>query len=255
MPNNIKQDGDDVTIKLGDETVPAANAPDAQGVETTTPAETKTSEDVSSQQKLERDSEELERQLKAKSRNERQLGSVAAKATKLLAKQAASGDTDAIDAIKADPELKQYMSKKHPEQYEEIFSKEESVSQEDLQATIERNVERNIEKKTQSSVIESTIRNSGVKGQENFERAKRIAQNLLDSGEDIENATSTALLAVGVNKSSQPSVPGYSRRLDDSKIIKLTKQSVDRFGFGITPKDVERVASELPPEVLKNLAE
>lgn len=230
MPQNINDD-DIVIGDVTDETEPASTEPDVQaGQKPVAPNNLEASSDTTPS------AEELNAKLKAKAKNERQLGSVASKAMKSLVQRAVDGDTDAIKIVQDDPELISYVEKKFPEEID-LFKTEKKESKEDIKESIKRD----LRKESQMEKVKNKLSES-IKGKDNFDKALSLAETLLEKGESIENASRVAVLAVNGDSQKLPTIPRGVKSNVSSDAIILSKSKILK--MGLDPKLVEKQARE-----------
>ncbi len=190
----------------------------------------------------------LEQQLLAKSRSEANLGSFSKKATKIVVKSALDGDDEAIDTIKNDRRYGEYVKKNFSEEYNEIFDEEEKVPELNMDDVVS-NVKDSLREETQFDQISERIKNSGIKGIENYEKAMGYAKSLLKSGASIFAATDGAIASVKRNIPTQPALVGGNRNImpQQKSSVEITKEAYQMArDFGVSDSQIKNSMSKYP---------
>lgn len=243
MPKPFIKDNDTIVISKSDETDPAIK-PDDQIGDLTPSAEIKKSSEVSSSPahtiSANEDIEELKIKLQAKARNEKHLGNIAKTTAASLVNQAVSGDTDAINTIEDDPNLNDYIKKKFPEKYSDIFDKREEIP-EFNPIKFKKEIKEDLKRESQEEIIDQKLMKSGIKGKENYDKIKGFATSLIENGANIDEAVSGAL-ATSKSPATQPTVPNGVRNSMDTDDIVLSKSKILK--LGLDPKLVAKQAKE-----------
>lgn len=227
MPQNFTSDGN--------ETDTAALAPEYQQEDDTSFAENNEADasvsPPTSAEDTEEDAEALREKLKLKARNERQLGSTAAKVTRTLLDKALKGDVDSRNALE-DPELNSYVQKKFPNEHKTIFGEPQvDPAQRAYDMVME---------KQREDELRKTITARGIKGESDFNKIFETAKALKDFS--MENAVNAAITAVKGNlPSSQPRMGGgVSPSLADAG-VNMSNDAVDLAkNMGLSLDDIKK---------------
>ena len=228
MPQYFTNEGD----LEGDEIETLDESTDSQEEEDTSLASQNEESDSDSSPKNSTD-DEMDQKLKNTLRRERALGTVSARLTEKLLSRAESGDTEALEDIKDDPEIMRYINSRG-----KYKSRLESLESDDFRETDK--IRKVLREEEKTRAIEGEIRNLGIKGEANYERIKKLANSLFTETNNPKRAVESAYYTLYGDRKSHPVLPRSKSYSNDSEDYEDSIEAVRVFGLNPKKEDFEK---------------
>jgi len=172
--------------------------------------------------------EDLKTNLEKQTESARDLGHVSSATVKTLLEKAQQGDETAIELIEGNERVSEYAKKKFKDDYKEFRSSRRETKGELNADEITEKIKTDLKRDRNIEDIESEIRKTGVKSDNEFETIKRNAIALHDAGEkQVKNAVSAAYFGLkGESPTTQPIIKSGGGDVTTEKKIVITEAEI-----------------------------
>jgi len=247
MPNQLHNEDDESFVVLSDESLAVSSDSSDQEGEDTSFAENNEDQDADSSTKSSAERELDRKILSKKDATVRELGSVSKESAKLLLQQAKE-NPEIRASILGNKELKNYIKKKFPIDYEQLTESSNDDDQElDTESRITQNVLGELKQTQLENEMSSIIERKGLKGAENVAKVKSFAKALMSQGASLSDAISGAIGTIRKEISAQPIMPsGSISRNSESRTVKISKSAYElgRNEFNLTDQDFMKYGNQ-----------